>query len=63
MKILRRIMAFPLCLVGVLLPWRLRVIFSECVGWIIQFIYMNYIYTLRFILKELEKAKNSGKKQ
>ena len=55
-------MAFPLCLAGVLLPWRLRVIYSECMGWMVQFIYMNYIYTLKFILKELEKAKDSGEK-
>ncbi|MFH1619952.1 MAG: hypothetical protein ABIG11_08620, partial [bacterium] len=59
----RRIMTFPLCLVGVMLPWRLRVIYSECLGWTAQFVYMNYIYTLKFILKELEKAKAGGEKQ
>lgn len=57
MNVLRRIIAFPLCLAGVLLPWRLRVIYAEGLGWLVQFIYMSYIYTLKFILKELDSAK------
>ena len=61
MKTLRRMLAFPLCLAGVLLPWRLRVIYSECMGWTVQFVYMTYVYTLKFVLKELEKAKAGGK--
>jgi hypothetical protein len=57
MKFLRRLMAIPICLVGVLLPWRLRIVYAEALGWVTQFVYMNYIYILKLILRELEKAK------
>lgn len=38
------------------MPWRLRVLYSEALGWLVQFVYMNYIYIIKFILRELEKA-------
>ena len=55
-------MAFFICLAGALLPWRLRVIFSEALGWLVQFVYMNYIYIIKFILRELEKGSGGGKR-
>ena len=62
MRTARRIMAFFICLAGALLPWRLRVIFSEALGWLVQFVYMNYIYIIKFILRELEKGSGGGKR-
>jgi len=62
MKTARRIMAFFICLAGALLPWRLRVIYSEALGWVVQFVYMNYIYIIKFILRELGKDSGGGKR-
>lgn len=56
-RILRKCMAFFMCLIGLLLPWRLRIIYSEVLGWLFQFIYLNYVTLLNFIIKELKKAK------
>lgn len=53
---MERVWAFAVCLIGVLLPWRLRVVFSEIIGWFTQFIYFSYFGILNFILKELKKA-------
>ncbi len=50
-------MAFILCGIGLLLPWKLRCIYIEILGWITQFVYMTYIVILKFIISELEKAK------
>ncbi len=60
---IRKTMAFFICSIGVLLPNRLRCLFSEVLGWITQFIYFNYFAILKFIIKELDKAgagKDSG---
>ncbi len=50
-------MAFVLCGIGLILPWKLRCIYIEILGWITQFIHLTYIVILKFIIKELEKAK------
>lgn len=50
-------MAIILCGLGLIMPWKLRCIYIEILGWITQFIYLSYIVILKFILKELEKAK------
>lgn len=57
---LRKCIAFIICAIGVLLPWRLRCLYSEILGWITQFIYLNYVVVLKFIIKELEKAKTQA---
>jgi len=57
MKTIRKILAIILCTFGLLMPWKLRCIYIEILGWITQFIYLSYIVILKFILKELEKAK------
>jgi hypothetical protein len=56
-KLFRKCLAFALCSFGLLLPWRLRCLYSEMLGWITQFFYLNYVIILRLILNELEKAK------
>ncbi len=53
----KKIIAFIICGIGVLLPWRLRCIYSEALGWVAQFFYLNYFAILKFIVDELAKAK------
>lgn len=60
MKMIRKILAIILCGLGLILPWKLRCIYIEILGWITQFIYLSYIVILKFILKELEKAKQEN---
>jgi len=61
MKALRKILAFMVCLLGLLLPSRLRVLYSEALGWITQFVYLNYIVILKFIIKELDVSNKEAK--
>lgn len=56
-KILRKCIAFIICGIGLMLPWRLRCLYSELLGWLTQFVYLNYVIILKLILKELAKAK------
>lgn len=44
-----------------LLPWRLRVIFAEGVGWIVQFFYLTYYGILNYLIKELHNAQPERK--
>lgn len=60
MKTIRKILAIILCGFGLILPWKLRCIYIEILGWITQFIHLSYIVILKFILKELEKAKREN---
>jgi hypothetical protein len=55
--VIQRALGFVICAIAVVLPNLLRNLFSELLGWITQFLYMNYYYLLRFMVKELEKAK------
>jgi len=50
---------FILCAIGVILPWRLRIIYSEILGWIAQIPYLLYYLTLRFILRLLSEKKDT----
>ncbi len=54
---IRKLIAFIICSIGVLLPWRLRCLYIEVLGWITQFFYFSYFFILKFIINELEKAK------
>lgn len=55
-RLFRKFFAFLLCAVGLILPWRLRCLYSEILGWITQFFYLNYINLLNLIIAELQKA-------
>jgi hypothetical protein len=50
-------------LIGLILPWRLRVLFSEILGWITQFVYFTYYGIFNFILNELRKAKEEDENE
>jgi len=58
----RKLVAFIICSFAIILPWRLRCLYSEALGWVTQFLYFNYMAILKFILKELEKAKSETSK-
>lgn len=60
---LSRIIAFFVCLIAVLLPYRLRIVFSEFVGWVVQFFYGTYFGIINFILKELKAVENQGNEE
>ncbi len=55
---LSRVFAFFVCLTAVLLPYRLRIIFAEFVGWVVQFFYGTYFGIINFILKELKAVED-----
>jgi len=52
----RKSIAFFLLCIGIILPWRLRCLYIELLGWITQFFYLSYITILKFIISELQKA-------
>ncbi len=52
-------MAFFLLSLGLILPWRLRCLYIELLGWITQFFYLSYIVLLKFIINELQKAQKT----
>lgn len=58
---MKRILGFLICLIGVLLPWRARVIFSELLGWIAQAMTGAYFLLVKFIVKSLAGPKAGGK--
>ena len=55
----RKIAAFFLLSIGLILPWRLRCLYIEMLGWITQFFYLSYVVLLKFILDELKKAQTT----
>ena len=60
-KIFRKILAFCICSIALILPWRLRCLFSEMIGWVVQFFYLTYIGILKYIVKELEQEQSREK--
>ena len=52
-----------LLLIGLLLPWRLRILYSEILGWITQLVYFTYYGIFNFILSELRKAESENKNE
>lgn len=52
----RKIIALILLSVGLILPWRLRCLYIEGLGWITQFFYLSYVVLLKYILTEIRKG-------
>lgn len=52
--ILKRILGFTLCFIGICLPYRLRIWFAELLGWIFQGFYLAYFSIVKFIIRELK---------
>lgn len=57
---LARIFAGIICSIAMLLPWRLRIIFADALGWAAQLAYLSYYGTLNFLLTELRKAQHES---
>lgn len=51
-----RILGLLLCLVAVALPWRLRVLYSEALGWVAQAYHSIFSSLLRFMLRHLREG-------
>jgi hypothetical protein len=54
---MRRALAFLICLLGALLPLRLRVLYSEALGWFAQYYHAMFRSLVTFIVSEVEKDK------
>ncbi|MFA5260515.1 MAG: hypothetical protein WC450_04740 [Candidatus Omnitrophota bacterium] len=55
----RKILAFIFLSIGILLPWKLRCLYVEFLGWITQALYFTYVVILKFIINELQKARKA----
>ncbi|MDP7322305.1 MAG: hypothetical protein QF441_17005 [Bacteriovoracaceae bacterium] len=58
---LSKIIGFIICFFALVLPWRIRIIFAELIGWIVQGFYYAYYGIFNYILKELKKAQEENK--
>ncbi|MCX5778490.1 MAG: hypothetical protein NTU66_04650 [Elusimicrobia bacterium] len=52
---IRRTGSLLVCIIGVLLPWRLRIIYAEIIAWTVQAVYSFYFWLFNLILKNVEK--------
>ncbi len=57
---MRRALAFMLCAFGALLPLRLRVLYSEALGWFAQYYHWVFRSLVTFIVTEVEKDQDKG---
>jgi hypothetical protein len=57
---MRRALAFALCAFGALLPLRLRVLYSEALGWFAQYYHYVFRSLVTFIVKEVQKDGAKG---
>ena len=58
-----RAVSFGICIIGVLLPWRLRILYAEMIAWTVQSFYYMYFSLFRLILKNLEQKGSSPVKE
>lgn len=58
---LGKLLAWFICGLAILLPWRLRILYADLIGWVVQFLYFTYYGILNFLLAELRKAKEEKK--
>ena len=52
---IRRTGSLLVSIIGVLLPWRLRIIYAEIIAWTVQAVYSFYFWLFNLILKNVEK--------
>lgn len=57
-----RALGLIICLFSLILPWKARVLFSEILGWITQFIYYTYFGILNYLIREIKKSKEDKSK-
>ena len=58
---IKKILALIICSVAVILPWRLRIIYAEMLGWAAQAVTAAYFHIIRFLVKSLSSPENGGK--
>jgi hypothetical protein len=56
MKTVKLLSSFLICSIAILLPYRLRILFSEIMGWGITFFYKLYIGIIEFIIKRCKQS-------
>jgi len=59
---IRKIIALSLCIAAALMPSRVRVLFVDLIGWIIQFFYLGFRTIFEFVIRELSKAMKQTEK-
>ena len=57
---LSRALGLLFCVIGLCLPHRLRIWFSEFLGWATQGVYYLYYGLMNYLLKELRQADAAG---
>lgn len=53
------VMGFFICLVGIILPWRLRIVYAEGLGWVAQMMHFLYFSFLKFLVKNISRKKEN----
>ena len=51
--------AFIVCILALMLPWRLRVMFANAMGWTAQGVYFLYYSLIKYLLKNLQGKKST----
>ncbi len=54
---MKRLLTLLVCLVGLILPWRLRVWYANALGWVTQGTYWVYQSVMRILVENLRKGK------
>ena len=57
---MRQWFAFLICLLGLVLPWRLRVLYANLLGWVTQGAYRFYQAVMRIIVEGLKKGEEES---
>lgn len=56
MKIIRTFFTYVVCGPALFMPCKLRILYAEFIGWIVQCFYFIYFYCMRKILNELKNG-------
>jgi len=54
-KIFKIVVGFSICCLALILPYRLRIIFSDLMGKFLNFFYGCYLKLLNYIIKEIRE--------
>jgi len=57
---MKRIIGFIICFFAIILPCRIRIIYSEILGWMAQLLYLLYFSIAKFIIKNFAGVKKGG---
>jgi len=57
---MKRWISLLVCLMGLALPWRLRVLYANLLGWIAQGAYRIYQAVMRVLVENLRQGKGGA---